>query len=59
MRIFLAGAFIDERALLKQCPVQAGMALGRRHEADGAVAMLVVVSVRQLGDPAPCSQQVF
>ena len=35
------------------------MALRRRHEADGAVAMLMVVPVRQLGDPAPCGQQVF
>ena len=35
------------------------MTLRRCHEADGAVAMLVVVPVRQLRDPAPCGQQVF
>ena len=35
------------------------MALDWCHEADGAVAMLVVVPVRQFGDPAPCAQQVL
>ena len=35
------------------------MTLRRCREADGAVAMLVVVPVRQLRDPAPCGQQVF
>ena len=35
------------------------MALGRCHEADGSVAILMVVLVRQLGDPAPRGQQVF
>ena len=42
LRVFLAGPFIDERALLKQSPVQASMALSRCHKADGAVAMLMV-----------------
>ena len=35
------------------------MALRRCYEADGAVAMLMVVPVRQLRDPAPCGQQVL
>ena len=43
----------------KQGPVQTGMALRWCHKADGAVAMLVVVPMGQLGDPAPCGQQIF
>ena len=35
------------------------MALCRRHEADSAVPMLVVVPVHQVRDPAPCGQQIF
>ena len=42
LRIFLAGLFINDGTILKQCPVQAGMALSRCHEADCAVAMLMV-----------------
>ncbi|NMM08355.1 hypothetical protein [Polaromonas sp.] len=36
----MACPFIDECALLKQCPVQAGMTLCRCHEADGAAAQV-------------------
>lgn len=54
LRIFLARPFIDERTLLKQAFVPAGMALRWCYEADGAVAMLMVVPMSQLGDPAPC-----
>ena len=35
------------------------MALCRCHEADGAVAMLMVVPVRQIGDSAPSCKHVF
>ena len=55
----MAGPFLDEGTLLKQSPVQAGMALRRCHEADRAVAMLMVVPVHQVRDPAPRDHQVL
>ncbi len=38
------GLFVQRLALSKQGLVQAGMALRRGHEADGAVAVFVVVT---------------
>ena len=53
------GLFIGEQALFKQGPVQADIILGWCYEADGAVAMLMVVQVRQFCDPSPCGLQVL
>ena len=56
--IVLTRRRIDPGTLLKQGAVQACMALGWRHKADGAVMVLAVVPVRQVRDPAACGQQI-
>ena len=56
--IVLTRRRIDPGTLLKQVAVQACIALGWRHKADGAVTVLVVVPVRQVRDPAACGQQI-
>ena len=42
-RVLAAGVFIECFALIQQRLVQSGMALRRRHEANGAMPMFVVV----------------
>ena len=54
----LAGTFVDDGTLFERGSVQAGMALCRGGETNGPVAVLVVVPVLQIGDPAACGQQV-
>ena len=59
LRIFQTGSFINEGTLRKQGLIRAGMMLCRCHEADGAVAMLMVVPMCQVRDPAPRGQHIF
>ena len=56
--IVLTRRRIDPGTLLKRGAVQACIALGWRHKADGAVTVLVVLPVRQVRDPAACGQQI-
>ena len=57
-RVLATGVFIKRFALIQQCPVQSCMALRRRHKANGAMPMLVVVPLHEIGDPLTSAAQV-
>ena len=52
-RVLAAGVFIECFALIQKRLVQSGMALGRSHEANGAMSMFVVIPLHQVGHPLP------
>jgi hypothetical protein len=59
LRVILAGPFIDRSTRSKQVLVLLRVALVWRHEADGAVPVLVVVPVHQIRGPAARLEQAF
>lgn len=52
------GGLIDAFAHPQQGDIEAGMALGRGHETDGAVAVLFVIPVHESPDPLAGRQQI-
>ena len=57
--LLVAGVFVDAHAAFEQRTVHTGMTLCRGNEANGTVAMFVVVPMGEVCDPSACSQQLF
>lgn len=55
----ITGSGVDRRAVVQQRLIELRMALLRRHEADRAVPMLLVVPMHELRHPAARMQQAL
>ena len=54
MRVFMTGLLVEQVTLGQHLMILSTMALRRGHEADAAVAVLMVVPVNKVAHPAAC-----